>query len=69
MEEFTYGDLIVLEIFLAEKIKEMDLSMQSGQFMISLLGKIEYKLSQLGKAVGQQIGLESPDVLNPKAGQ
>jgi len=68
METFTYGELIVLEIFLSEKIKETDLSMQSGQFMIALLGKIEYQISQLTKAAGQQIALEDPNKLEPKAG-
>ena len=68
METFTYGELIVMELFLAEKIKEMDLSMQSGQFIVALLGKIEYQISQLTKAVSQQIPLEEPDALAPKAG-
>ena len=68
METFTYGELIVMELFLAEKIKEMDLSMQSGQFIVALLGKIEYQIGQLTKAINTQMPLENPDALNPKAG-
>ena len=44
---FTFGDLIFVEVALVSYMKELDLSMQSGQYMSELLGKIEYNLSQI----------------------
>ena len=46
----TFGDLIIVEIALVHYIKELDLSMQSGQYISELLGKIEYTLAQLRQA-------------------
>jgi len=43
----TFGDFIIVEIALVHYIKELDLSMQSGQYISELLGKIEYELSQM----------------------
>jgi len=43
----TFGDFIIIEIALVNYIKELDLSMQSGQYISELLGKIEYELSQM----------------------
>ncbi len=43
----TYGDFIIIEIALVNYIKELDLSMQSGQYISELLGKIEYELLQI----------------------
>ena len=58
----TFGDLIIVEIALVHYIKELDLSMQSGQYISELLGKIEYELAQLKQAAGTQLGpaLQSP---------
>lgn len=39
----TYGDLIIIEIALVNYIKELDLSMQAGQYISELLGKIDYQ--------------------------
>jgi len=50
----TFGDLIIVEIALVHYIKELDLSMQSGQYISELLGKVEYNLSQLRNAAGNQ---------------
>lgn len=50
----TFGDLIIVEIALVHYIKELDLSMQSGQYISELLGKIEYTLAQLRQAAGAQ---------------
>lgn len=51
----TFGDLIIIEISLVNYIKELDLSMQSGQYISELLGKIEYELAQIKMAAAQQI--------------
>lgn len=57
VEEFTYGDLITVEMILVEKMKNIDLSLHSGQYMVSLLGKIEYKIGSIQDAAEQQIPL------------
>ena len=44
---FTYGDLILIEIALLEKIQKLDLALQSGQYMSEMIGKIEYQLQTL----------------------
>lgn len=46
----TFGDLIIVEIALVHYVKDLDLSMQSGQYISELLGKVEYTLSQLRQA-------------------
>ena len=46
----TFGDYIIIEIALVNYIKELDLSMQSGQYISELLGKVEYELTQLRQA-------------------
>ena len=51
----TFGDLIIVEIALVHYIKELDLSMQSGQYISELLGKVEYELSKLRQAGTQQM--------------
>lgn len=53
---FTYGDLIIIEIALVQYLKELDLSMQAGQYISELLGKTEYELSQIRNAAGTQNG-------------
>ena len=50
----TYGDLILIEIALVVYLKELDLSMQSGQYFSELLGKVEYELSEIRAAAGTQ---------------
>ena len=52
----TFGDLIIIEIALVMYCKELDLSMQSGQYISELLGKVEYDLAQLRQAAGPQAG-------------
>jgi len=51
----TFGDLIIIEIALVNYIKELDLSMQSGQYISELLGKVEYELAQIKIAATQQL--------------
>lgn len=43
----TFGDYIFLEVALVHYMKDLDLSMQSGQYISELLGKLEYELSQI----------------------
>lgn len=50
----TYGDLIIVEIALVSYCKELDLSMQSGQYISELLGKVEYQLAQLKQKINTQ---------------
>ncbi len=50
----TYGDLIIIEIALVTYCKELDLSMQSGQYISELLGKVEYNLAQLRSGIAAQ---------------
>lgn len=49
----TFGDLILVEIALVTYLKDLDLAMQSGQYISELLGKIEYQLGQIRQAAGQ----------------
>ena len=58
----TFGDYIMLEIALVTYLKELDLSMQSGQYISELLGKLEYELSQikLAAAKGPNLGPPPP---------
>jgi len=53
---FTYGDLIFVEVALVHYAKDLDLSMQAGQFLSELIGKVEYTLSQLRAAGEHQLG-------------
>ncbi len=43
----TFGDFIIIEIALVHYIKGLDLSMQSGQYISELLGKIEYEIAEI----------------------
>ena len=63
----TFGDLILLEIALVNYLKDLDLSMQSGQYISEILGKLEYELAQLRTAVtnAQAVGLQPPPVPPP----
>ena len=63
MDDFTYGDLITLEMVLVEKMKNVDLSLHSGQYMVSLLGKIEHKIGAISAAAEKQIPLNGSALL------
>jgi hypothetical protein len=52
----TYGDLIIVEIALVSYMKDLDLSMQSGQYISELLGKVEYQLAQLRAGAEHTLG-------------
>jgi len=57
----TFGDFIIIEIALVHYCKELDLSMQSGQYISELLGKIEFELATIREASQNQIPLNSTD--------
>ena len=65
MDQLTYGDYILIEIALMMYLKDLDLTTQSGQYVSQLLGKIEYKLSQLGAAAAQHIPVPPPAPSKP----
>lgn len=52
----TFGDLIFIEVALVQYASTLDLSLQAGQFISELLGKVEYELSQLRAAGEHQLG-------------
>ncbi len=43
----TFGDLLIAEIALVHYIKDLDLSLQSGQTISELIGKLEYAMAQI----------------------
>ena len=66
----TFGDLIIVEIALVSYCKDLDLSMQSGQYISELLGKIEYQLAEIRAAAGTQLAPNAPGMdLKPNPGQ
>ena len=64
----TYGDFIIVEIALLQYLTNLDLSMQSGQYMSELLGKVEYELAQIKQSAGVQLVREDldPNLNNPR---
>jgi len=66
----TFGDYIIIEISLVNYMKELDLSMQSGQYISELLGKIEYELAQIRNAASGPMG-PGPQLVDepPKPGE
>ena len=43
----TFGDYLIIEIALVAYMKDLDLTMQSGQYISELLGKLEYEMAQM----------------------
>ena len=66
MDNLTYGDYIILQLALLEKIKNVDLSMHSGQYMVELIGKIDYIIGQLQSAASEQLPLQAGPGAGPK---
>ena len=54
----TFGDFIMLEIALVHYVQNLDLSMQSGQYVTELIGKLEYEMTQIKQAAGKQFNQE-----------
>lgn len=66
MDNLTYGDYIILQLALLEKIKNVDLSMHSGQYMVELIGKLDYIIGQIQSAGTQQLPLQAGPESGPK---
>ena len=43
----TFGDLLIAEIALVHYVRDLDLSMQCGQTISELIGKLEYAMAQI----------------------
>jgi len=43
----TFGDLLIAEIALIQYIKDLDLSLQSGQAVTEIIGKFEYAMAEI----------------------
>ena len=54
--EWTLGDLIILELALANYLKGIDISMHAGQQCAAIIGKIEYQIL----AIQQQMAQRTP---------
>ncbi len=63
MPQLTLGELIIMELALVQFLKEMDVSMQCGQMITEIVGKIEYQVSKIKAAAAQQI---VPPLVPPK---
>ncbi len=68
----TFGDLIFIEIALVHYIQNLDLSMQCGQFVTELVGKVEYQMAEIKQIGGAAITRElqpaeeiKPDPIKP----
>jgi len=59
-KNLQFGDLIVLELALLFYLKEVDLSLQSGQFVSELVGKLEYALSEIREAANLHLSTALP---------
>ena len=62
--ELTLGDLILIELALANFLKGMDLSMQAGQQFAAIIGKIEYQIQAMQSAMASH---QVPKLTDPKA--
>ena len=51
----AFGDFIIIELALTSYLKDFDLSMQAGQYVSEILGKIEYELARLREAASTQL--------------
>lgn len=49
-QEYTIGDLMIIELALVSFIKGLDLSMQAGQQISQIIGKTEYKIQSIQEA-------------------
>lgn len=63
MDEFTLGELTLMEISLCQFLKDIDVNMAAGQQVNQAIGKIEMQINRLTAAGKDQSG----DALNPPA--
>ena len=47
--ELTLGDLVIIEFALAHFLKGIDLSMQAGQQVSQIIGKLEYQIGRIAE--------------------
>lgn len=69
MEDFTLGDLTLMEIALCQFMSNIDVNMAAGQQVQTVIGKIELKIGRLANAAKDQNSepLTPPADLMPKA--
>ncbi|MCK4249474.1 MAG: hypothetical protein KAX15_06815 [Candidatus Omnitrophica bacterium] len=69
MEDFSVGDLTLMEIGLCEFMKDIDINMSAGRQIQTVITKIEMKIEKLNAAHIDQdkTDLDLPPGLNPKA--
>lgn len=60
--ELTLGDLVIIEFALANFLKGIDLSMQAGQQVAQIIGKLEYQIGRISEQAAKQTttGLTPP---------
>ncbi len=60
----TFGDLMIAEIALISYMKDLDLSLQSGQVISELIGKLEYAMAEIKRAdaAAKPAGLQPPPI-------
>jgi len=52
--QLTLGDLLIIEIAMANFLNGIDLSMQAGQQAAEIIGKLEYQIGAIKTAVVKQ---------------
>lgn len=69
MDNFTVGDLTLMEIGLCEFMKDIDINMSAGRQIQTVITKIEMQIERLNAAHTDQgkDNLTLPPDLNPKA--
>ena len=69
MENFTLGELTLMEIALCQFLKDIDVNMAAGQQVQQAIGKIEIQIGKLAAAGKDQNSeaLNPPGTLIPSA--
>ena len=69
MQEFTLGDLVIIELAVASFAKDFDISLFASLQMQEIAGKIEMKIRKLSQASAPLTlhPLDEKEDLNPKA--
>ena len=69
MNDFTLGDLTIMEIALCDFMQDIDINMSAGRQIQSIITKIEMQIERLNAAHIDQDkpNLDLPPDLNPKA--
>ncbi|MBA7662087.1 hypothetical protein ES703_70110 [subsurface metagenome] len=66
--DFTVGDLILIEVLIQQGSEKVELGTQAGIQVYGIIGKCEYKIAELTKAVQTQTpgGLKAPAAPAPE---